>query len=137
MTSGTPDNTKAGYITNEAVTLSVEPAASSYQWGIAKPQGASSRSDLSSTTDASPSFVPDTHGFWVLTCVVDGGTFYRLQLVVEAVAVTTHGDASRYIPVSNNTVPAPALGATLFYSRDDDRLSIKLPDGSVKGLVTT
>jgi hypothetical protein len=78
MTSGSPDNTKAGFITNEVVTLSVEPAASSYQWGIAKPQGASSRSDLSSDTDASPVFVPDVHGFWVLTCVVDGATFYRL-----------------------------------------------------------
>jgi hypothetical protein len=137
MISGTPAGVNGGYLTNEAITLSTEPGAGAYQWSLAKAQGSSSRSDLSSFTDPTPTFVPDAHGIWTVAVLVDGVTSYLLQLGVVAVAVTTHRNASVYLPVFNDAVPAPALGATLFYSRDDDRLSIKLPNGTVKGIVTT
>jgi hypothetical protein len=132
MSAGTPDGINGGYITNEAITLSTEPTGSAYQWSLAKPQGASSRSDLTSLTDATPQFVPDVHGVWSIACTVDGTIVYLLRVGVEAVAVTTHGDASRYIPVGNGTVPAPALGSTVFHSRERDALAIKLPDGSIE-----
>lgn len=120
MTSGdtSADNTRAGYITGEQITLSVTPSSTSYQWGFSKPSGATGRSDLSDDTIASPVFVPDVAGTWTVTCVVDSGTTYVLRMTVTAVAITSVANAHRFSPVTNNSVPAPATGLTLFCSSD-------------------
>jgi hypothetical protein len=131
MVAGTPDNTQAGYVENEAITLSTDPAGTTYEWGLAKAQGATTRSDLTATTGTGIQFIPDTHGTWTITCTVDGTTSYTLRISVTAVAITHHANGLRLMPVANNSIPTPATGVTVFYSSDDDRLSYKDTSGVV------
>jgi hypothetical protein len=137
MVSGTPDGINGGYVANETITLSTEPTGTAYEWSLAKPQGSTARANLSATTGTGITFTPDTRGVWTISCIVDGVTVYILRVGVEAVAITTHGDASHYIPIANASVPTPALGATLFFSRDSGVMSFKLADGSVVAIDTT
>ena len=131
MTSGTPDNTKAGFVVGEQITLSALPTGSTYSWSLSKPGGATSRSDLSDATVASPVFVPDYAGTWTVTCIVDN-TSYVLRLTATAVAITSVANAHRFSPVTNNSVPAPATGLTLFCSSDaSNQLRAKNTSGVV------
>lgn len=137
MTSGDTavDNTRAGYIAGEQITLSVTPSSTTYQWGFSKPSGATNRSDLSDDTIASPVFVPDVAGTWLVTCVVDGGTTYILRMTVTAVAITSVANAHRFSPVTNNSVPAPAAGLTLFCSSDaSNEFRVKNASGTILSL---
>jgi hypothetical protein len=122
MTSSSSDDTKAGYVVNEQVGLSTTPAGTTYSWGLAKPSGATSRSDLSGSTDAAPKFVPDAAGTWTVSCTVDGSTAYVLRVTVAAVTVTSVALAHRFPPVSDNSVPTPATGLTLYCSSDASNL---------------
>lgn len=134
MTAGdtAADNTRAGYVVGEQVTLSTTPTGTTYSWALAKPSGATSRSDLSDTTSASVSFVPDYAGTWTITCIVDGSTTYVLRITATAVAITSVANAHRLAPVTNNSVPAPALGLTLFCSSDaSNQLRAKNAAGTV------
>ena len=137
MSVGTPDNTQAGYVENEAVTLSTNPAGTTHEWGLAKPQGSTALGDLSATTGTGIQFIPDEHGTWTITCTVDNTTAYTLRISVTAVAITHHANGSRYMPVTNNSIPTPATGVTVFYSSDDDRLSYKDTTGTVYALTGT
>jgi hypothetical protein len=134
MTAGdtSVDNSRSGYVVGERVTLSVTPTGTTYVWGLAKPSGSTSRSDLSDTTSASPVFVPDYSGTWTITCVVDGSTAYVLRITATAVAITSVANAHRFSPTQNNSIPAPSLGLTLFCSSDaSDELRVKDPSGAV------
>lgn len=134
MTSGdtSADNTRAGYITGEQITLSVSPISTTYQWGFSKPGGATGRSDLSDYTIASPVFVPDHSGTWTATCVVDGGTTYVLRMTVTEVAITSVANAHRFSPVTNNAIPTPATGLTLYCSSDaSNKFRVKNTAGAV------
>jgi hypothetical protein len=135
VTSGesAADNSASGFITAEQIVLATSPAAAtSYSWGLAIPQGSSAgRSALSSTTDAAPVFTPDVAGTYVITCTVDSSTSYVLRLTVTALAVAVPTQAIRFSPVTDSSVIAPALGAMLYYSSDQDALVTKLPDDSV------
>lgn len=124
MTAGdtAADNSRAGYIVNEQITLSVTPTGTTYVWGLAKPGGATSRSDLSDNSSASIVFVPDYAGTWTVTCVVDGTTTYVLRLTATAVAITSVANAHRFSPVTDTSVPAPALGLTLYCSSNASNL---------------
>jgi hypothetical protein len=137
MTAGDTavDNTRAGYVVGEQVTLSTTPTGTTYSWGIAKPEGATSRSNLSDTTSASVTFIPDHAGTWTITCVVDGSTTYVLRITATAVAITSVANAHAFSPTANNSIPAPALGVTLFCSSDaNNQLRAKTPDGAVQTL---
>lgn len=137
MTAGdtAADNTRAGYVVNEQITLSVTPTGTTYAWGMAKPGGATSRSDLSDTTSASIVFVPDYAGTWTITCLVDSTTTYVLRVTATAVAITSVANAHRFSPTTNASIPAPATGLTLYCSSDaSNKLRIKNPSGSVLAL---
>jgi hypothetical protein len=133
MTSDAVDNTQAGYVTNEQITLLTNPTGSSWSWGLAKPSGATSRSDLSGTTAAGPTFTPDVAGTWTITCTVDSSTVYTLRVTVTAVAVTSVANGHRFSPVANASIPTPALGETLFVSTTDG-LATKDTTGAVTGI---
>src|SRR3990167_2773526 len=94
MTSGdtAADNTHTGYLVAEQVTLATYPTGASYSWGLAKPSGATVRSDLSATTGAGPVFTPDVAGYWTITCTVASTTAYVLRIaVVDAAPRTVTG----------------------------------------------
>lgn len=134
MTAGDTavDNTRAGYIVNEQITLSVTPTGTTYAWGMAKPGGATSRSDLSDVTSASITFVPDYAGTWTITCVVDGSTTYVLRVTATAVAITSVANAHRFSPTTNSSIPTPATGMTLFCSSDaSNQLRAKTSSGTI------
>lgn len=128
------NNARAGYVVGERITLSTFPTGTTYAWGMSKPGGSSSRSDLSDATVASPVFVPDYAGTWTITCIVDNTT-YVLRLTATAVAITSVANAHRFSPVPNNSVPSPATGLTLFCSSDAaDQLRAKNTSGAVRSL---
>lgn len=134
MTAGdtAADNTRAGYVVNEQITLSVTPTGTTYAWGMAKPGGATSRSDLSDTTSASIVFVPDYAGTWTITCVVDGSTTYVLRVTATAVAITSVANAHRFSPTTNSSIPTPATGMTLYCSSDaNNQLRAKTSSGTI------
>jgi len=127
------DNSHSGYIAAEMVTLSVTPSGTSYSWGQSIPSGsATTRSALSSTTDASPTFTPDVAGEWVITCLVSGVTTYVLRLSVTAIATTTMAEAFRLQPVADGSVSAPA-GTTLvlYNSATQGALAVKNSSGTI------
>jgi hypothetical protein len=134
MTAGdtAADNSRAGYVVNEQITLSVTPTGTTYVWGLSKPSGATSRSDLSDNSSASIEFVPDFAGTWTVTCIVDGATTYVLRLTATAVAITSVANAHRFSPTTNTSIPAPATGLTLFCSSDaSNKLRVKNTSGTV------
>jgi hypothetical protein len=131
MVTGTPDNTQAGFIDNEAVTLSTLPTGTTYEWGLAKPQGATARSNLTATTGTGVQFIPDVAGTWTITCTVDGTTAYALRISVLQVAVTTWAHAYQLPLIADASVPAPATGATFYYSSDRTAVALKVPSGDV------
>lgn len=136
MVSGdtSADNTRAGYVVGEQITLATVPTGASYSWSLSKPGGATSRSDISDATVASPVFVPDYAGTWTVTCIVDNAT-YVLRLTATAVAITSVANAHRFSPVTNNSIPAPATGLTLFCSSDaSNQLRAKNTSGTVLSL---
>lgn len=129
------DNTRAGYVVGEQITLSVTPTGSTYVWGLSRPEGATSRSDLSDKTDVSPVFVPDFPGVWLVTCVVDSTTTYVIRLTATAIAITSVANAHRFSPTTNNSIPAPATGLTLYCSSDaSNQFRVKNTSGTVLSL---
>lgn len=133
-----PDKSVAGYLLSEAIALSAFPApSSSASWGISKPSGATSRSDLSDSSSRTPSFTPDVAGYYVVTCTVDGVTAYVIRLAVAQVAITTPYEAIRLQPLEDEQVIAPTLGACLYWSATQNALAIKLPDDSVSTVNVT
>lgn len=128
------DNTSSGYVTNEQISLSVTPTGSAYVWALSKPEGATSRSDLSDTDAATCTFTPDVGGDWVVSLVVDSVTTYVLRASVTTSAVAYSYDAMRFPPRLNSTVPTPATGVSVFMSDDSDLLSFKTTAGTVRAI---
>jgi hypothetical protein len=125
------DNSVSGYLRAEQIVLTTSPTGAAYSWGIAKPSGATSRSDLNDATAAAPTFTPDIAGYYVITCTVDKTTSYVLRIAVLQSALTTPYEAIRLQPLGDSQVTAPAVGACLYYSATQSGLAIKLPDDSV------
>lgn len=131
------DNAVSGYVALEAITLALTEAHSSYQWSLAKPSAASARTHFSSSTDPTPTFTPDAEGFFTVACLVDGTTTYVLRIgVALAGGVTTLGSI-RFMALADTQVPAPATGATVYYSSDVGGLVEKLSDGTVHRITVT
>jgi hypothetical protein len=138
MVSGTANNTQAGYLVGEQITLSTNPTGSIYSWGESIPSGSSSaKSALSSTTEASPRFTPDVAGEYVVTVTVDSTTTYVLRCSVTAAPSVALVSTMRLLPVLDANVPIPATGVTLFYSSDDDVMKIRKPDGTYATVTTS
>lgn len=129
--STSADAVKSGYVTAEQIVLTTTPTGVSYQWALAKPSGATARSDLSDDTNATPTFTPDVAGYYVITCTVDSVTVYVLRISVTQVTAATAVEALRLQPKSNASVPTPSTGVALFYSSDEAALCIKDASGDV------
>lgn len=126
------DKTVTGYLINEAIALSTFPAGTAWLWGIAKPSGATVRSNLNATSVAAPAFVPDAEGWWTITCTVDSTTTYVIRISVLALTQTTIAQAWRTSPVADATVPDPPAGEALFFSKDVGRWRAKDSSGTVR-----
>ena len=136
MVSGdtSPDNAVAGYVVREAVALSVTPSGTTYQWSLSKPEGATSRSDLTSDDESTSSFTPDTAGDWLVALLVDGTTTYTIIVSVTAVAVSFTYEALRFSPKLAASVPTPSVGSATFHDATSGLLSRKSTAGVTRSL---
>lgn len=116
MASGdtTADNTKAGYIAKEQVTLTVTGTNTAFEWTLSKPTASGAACALNDDDATSVNFTPDVEGYYVITCEVNGTTTYILRISVASVANVSTITAMRMIPVASATVPIPATGVTLY-----------------------
>lgn len=128
------DNAFGGFVTASQITLTTTPTGTDYQWSMAKPSGASGRSDLSGSTGESVAFTPDVAGYYTVVAIVDSTTTYILRISVTQTAITTSYEAIRYSPKTDTSVSAPALGAATYYSDDADLLVEKDAAGTVRAL---
>ena len=131
--SSTSDDSNAGYITSEQITLSTSPTQASYSWGLSKPSGATVRSALSSATNATPVFTPDVAGTYTLT---EGTSGFILRITVTAAAIISISNAQRFSPIVDTAVPSPAQGLTLYCSSTvSDQFRVRDADGNARDLV--
>jgi hypothetical protein len=134
MVSGdtSAEDVESGYITNEQIALSVTPSGSTYSWNQSVPtSSAPGRSRLTSDDAATSRFTPDVPGMYVVTCLVNGVTFYVLRLSVTSLAVSQFVEALRFSPIADANVPAPAAGRMVYFSSDQDALVAKDPDDNL------
>lgn len=134
-----PNNSVAGYVTAQAVALSTTPTGAAYVWALAVPSGSSiARSGLTTASGATTGFTPDVAGEYVVTCTVDSVTLYTLLMAVTAVTAVNATGATRYLPVTDASVGAPATGCVLYMSSSTtpNKLSVKFPDNSIQRLTT-
>lgn len=132
MSSGSPDNTQAGFVVGEQIVLATNPTGTGYSWAQSIPAGsAPARSALSDAGVSSPRFTPDVAGIYTIVCTVDSTTAYVLRLSVALVASASVAQALRFSPVPDASVAAPALGLTLYFSSDANALVTKDPNGIV------
>lgn len=137
MTSSSADAVSTGYVTHERVTLSTNPTGTSYSWGMSAPIGSAvSRSALSSYDTASPTFIPDVAGVYVLTCTVDATT-YTLRVTATSTSFAQLVEAVRFSPKTDASVPTPAAGLTMYYSSDQTALCVKDSAGDVSTIDLT
>ncbi len=133
MTSSASDDVASGFVTGESIALTTNPTGTSYEWTLGRPEGSTTRARLVGDTSApSVTFTPDAGGIYVITCTVDGSIAYVLRVSAERLALSGSLSAQRFMPVGDAAVPTPALGATVFYSRDSDALAVKLASGEVR-----
>lgn len=131
MTTSTSDDVSSGYITREQITLTLTSSGSSYQWGQSIPsQAGSSLAALDAPTAATCRFTPPAPGIYVLTCRVDT-TNYVLRISVLDTAVVGVDQVRRLSPVADNQVPTPSLGASIYFSSDQDALVLKDATGAL------
>lgn len=124
------DQAVSGYLSGETITLTTSPTGSAYTWALAIPTGSAvTRSALSSTSIAGPTFRPDVAGDYLVTADVDGTT-YVIRINVVQAAVTTSLEAIRYAPQSAASVVAPAQGQATFYDDTLLRLRAKNSDAT-------
>lgn len=121
------DKAIGGFVVGERVTLAITPSGAALSWGMAAPSGSTVRAIYDDPASATPTFVPDVPGFYVLSVVVDSTTTYVLRASVASIAMGTFTEAIRFGPVGRTAVPAPPLGAAIFYDSTTG-LSAKLPD---------
>ncbi len=125
------DNTHAGYLTRETITLSVTGTPSTYLWSLATPTASGSNCALDDTDAASVTFSPDAEGYYVVTCLVDGTTLYVLRLAVVQISAVSTLSTVRLMPMTDVQVLTPPTGQTLFYSSDRAGLAVKDSTGTV------
>lgn len=130
------DQNVSGYNAGEQVNLTLTGSPSSHVWTIAKPAGATARSDLATTTSATTRFTPDVSGYWVVTCNI-GTAEYVLRIAVVAIATETVREAMRFTPLADSAVVAPSSGAALFWSADSGALKMRLADNSLLTVTTS
>lgn len=138
MVSGdtSADNAVTGYVVGEQIILTATPVGTSYSWAISKPSGASARASLSDTDTGTVKFTPDAEGYYVVTVNVSG-TDYVLRIAAVAVGTVSALSVANLLPLEDDQVPAPATGASLYFSTTQDALAVKFPDNSVSTIDLT
>jgi hypothetical protein len=126
----------SGYLRNERIALSAYPAGTTYRWTLVNPSGSSAgKAQLSDYTSATPSFVPDVGGTYLVTAAVDDAV-YVIRIGAIDTAASDPVEAIRLMPRADAQVQAPSLGQVLYYSSNADGLVAKNPDGSVANFGT-
>jgi hypothetical protein len=121
----------SGYLRNERIALSAYPAGTTYRWTLVNPSGSSPiKAQLSDYTSATPSFVPDVGGTYLITAAVDDAV-YVIRIGAIDTAASDPVEAIRLTPRADSQVAAPGLGQVLYYSSDRAGLVAKNADGSV------
>lgn len=129
MTSSDPADTQAGFLLNEEIALTTNPAGTLHGWALARP-AASGSAALDDDDAATAHFIPDVAGTYVATCNVDG-TVFRLVMDVAQQSVSTVVEALRLPPRSDESVAAPTIGYALYNSSTQGSLAVKNSDGDV------
>lgn len=133
-----PSNARAGYVTSEQIALSVTPLGTTYLWGQAVAVGsAPAKSAITDATSPAPAFRPDVAGEYVITCTVDGTTAYVLRCSVVSLVATSVVGAFHFLPIADGAVAPPSTGKTLYLEKGAERMSLKLPDGSIQRVTVT
>lgn len=129
------NNAVAGYITAQQISLSTTPTGAAYVWSLSVPAGSTvARSGLTAASGATSSFTPDVAGEYVVICTVDSVTTYTIRCSVTAVTAVNATGATRYLPVPDASVTAPATGCVLYMSSTTNKLSVKFPNNSIQTL---
>jgi hypothetical protein len=131
------NNAVAGYVTGESIALSTTPTGTSYVWMLSIPSGSTlARAGLTAASGAVSGFTPDVAGEYLVACTVDSATAYTIRCSVTAATVSTVSGGTRYLPVTDTSVSAPATGCVLYFSSTSSKLSVKFPNGSIQTLTT-
>jgi hypothetical protein len=131
------NNAVAGYVTGESIALSTTPTGSAYVWSLSLPAGSTlARAGLTAAAGATSSFTPDVVGEYLVACTVDSVTTYTIRCSVTAATVAAVSSGTRYLPVTDTSVAAPATGCVLYFSATTSKLSVKFPNNSIQTLTT-
>jgi DNA-binding transcriptional regulator YdaS (Cro superfamily) len=131
------DNSVAGRVTGELITLTVSPTGTDYEWDLNTPSAsAKARSALSASTGSSVTFTPDVGGIFTALVTVDSVTQYVLRIGVTSTALSQLAEAVRQTPKADATVPAPAVGLTHYFSDTLSQWAAKDPSDIVWPLLT-
>lgn len=127
------DVSATGFLVNERIALSATPAGSGYAWTLSAPNdSAPVASALDDDTDATPAFMPDVPGYYVVTVTVDGATSYVLRLAVAPVATVRLGEVQHMLPLTDAQVSTPQVGFAFYCGSDHSNLPcVKKSDGTV------
>lgn len=127
-----PTNTASGFLTKEQISFGITGSPLSAVWSVSKPHNSGTYVNISNAISLNPVLTPDKEGVYVISCLVDGVTTYTLTLGVVESSVVSTISSIHFLPCFNVQITAPRSGYTLFYSIENDGLSVKLPDDSVK-----
>lgn len=125
MVASAADANQSGFLTGEQIRLHFTPAGASVLWSVAKPTSSLASAALSDETDMAPTFTPDVGGYYVFTAIVDDATVYVLRIGVSSVAQVTPYEAVRLVPMQDEAVPTPVMGAALHESADGYGVAVK------------
>lgn len=127
------DVASSGFLINEQIVLSAEPAGAGYAWKLSAPSNSvPARSRLDDDGAAVPTFTPDVDGLYLVQVVVDGTTTYVLRIGVSPVASAKQAQAINFLPLADSQVPTPILGRTIYCSATQGNVMVeKRTDGSV------
>jgi hypothetical protein len=129
------DVAASGFLVNEQIVLSAEPAGSGYAWSLSAPSdSAPVVSALDDAEDARPAFTPDVPGLYLVTVTVDGATAYVLRIAVARPSILRTAEAWNLLPLADSQVPTPQVGVSLYFSSDAGALVVKNTSGAVTPL---
>lgn len=129
---------QSGYVTGEQITLTTTGSPSTYLWALSIPAGSTAaKSNIDTTTGATPKFRPDVAGEYVVTVTVDGSTSYRINMQVTAATAVDLTGALHFSPRTDASVSTPNNGRTLYYSSDQSALATKDSSGTVRTIDET
>lgn len=127
------DVSATGFIVGERIALATDPAGTSHAWSLSAPSdSAPARSALDDDDDATPSFIPDVPGYYVVSVTLNGSTLYVLRIAVVSTATVRIGEVQHMLPIADSQVTTPQTGFAFYCGSDHSSLPcIKKSDGTV------